>query len=314
MSFQFSDFASQIKAGQSVAARDTLGLRQWAWSDGVISQSEAEGLFDLNNVGRSPAREWVDFFVEAVTEYVVNQQSPRGYVDDDKAAWLMARIDHDGHVDSLAELELLVKVLESAMNVPGSLKSYALAQIERIVLTGSGPTRQGGDITPGRIDDAEVALLRRLIFARGGDGALKVSEDEADLLFRIKDATLTADNAVGWAQLFVQGVGNFLMAHGGDKALSLDETRRLDGFLTHKSDGVLGFAARIGRGLDWQGARDAVFDNDDLDEIAAREAAIAKDREISGVEQAWLDARISADGARDVLEEALLAFIETEKA
>ena len=72
---------------------------------------------------QSPPREWVDFFVEAIDAYVVHQQAPVGYVDDAKADWLIDRIDSDGRVDSLGELELLVKILEDATNVPEALKS-----------------------------------------------------------------------------------------------------------------------------------------------------------------------------------------------
>ena len=65
--------------------------------------------------------------------------APRGYVSEENAAWLIARIDHDGRVDTLSELELLVKVLETALNAPASLKDYALRQIEDAVLSGTGP-------------------------------------------------------------------------------------------------------------------------------------------------------------------------------
>ena len=47
-------------------------------------------------------------------------------------------------LDSLTELELLVKVLEKAIDVPEQLNAYALDQIEQAVLTGEGPTRDGG--------------------------------------------------------------------------------------------------------------------------------------------------------------------------
>ena len=35
----------------------------------------------------SPSREWVDFFVEAITAYLVEQAEPRGYVSDENAEW-----------------------------------------------------------------------------------------------------------------------------------------------------------------------------------------------------------------------------------
>lgn len=129
------------------------------------------------------------------------------------------------------------------------------------------------------------------------------------MLFRLKDATLGADNAPEWERLFVQGVGNFLMANATYAPLDIEEARRLEGFMAHKGDGVFGFLSRMGRSFDAQGARDAVFDNDDLEEIAARDAAFRNDARVTGIENAWLKSRIAADGARDPMEAALLAFL-----
>jgi hypothetical protein len=312
MSFEFSDLAAQLKSGQPMEARDTLALRQWAWADGVISRSEAEGLFQLNALGKSPAREWVDFFVEAVVEFIVHQEEPKGYVSDENAAWLMAQLDADGKVESLGELELLVEVLEKSFNAPDALKAYALKQIEQIVLTGEGPTRVGGDIHAGRIDEAEVTLIRRVIFASGGSGPACVSADEAEMLFRIKDATLGADNATGWQKLFVQGVGNHLMAHSSYHPFTRDEAIKHEAFMNDTHVSIGGFLARLGQKMDFSGAGKVLFDNDDLDEVAAREAIEAADAEVSPVENAWLKAHIDADKANDPLEAALLTFLKAE--
>jgi hypothetical protein len=174
-----------------ITDNEVLKLRRYVWADGSISPDEASQLFDLNDAA-SPSNDWSDFFVEAMCDYLIGRGQPRGYVTDADADWLMFHINRDGRVDSFAELELIVKLFERAEYVPESLKRFALTAIQQIVLTGEGPTRRGGDIAPGRIDDAEVALLRRLIFARGGDGPAKVSRTEAELLFRWKDATLEA--------------------------------------------------------------------------------------------------------------------------
>jgi hypothetical protein len=312
MSFEFSDLAAQLKAGHPIDARDTLALRQWAWADGVISKSEAEGLFQLNALGKSPAREWVDFFVEAIVEFIVHQEEPKGYVSDENAAWLMAQLDADGRVESLGELELLVEVLEKSLNAPESLKTYALKQIEQIVLTGEGPTRVGEDIHSGRIDEAEVTLLRRVIFASGGSGPACVSADEAEMLFRLKDATLGASNAPGWQQLFVQGVGNHLMAHSSYHQFSRDEAIKHEAFMNDTHVNIGGFLARLGQKFDFGGAQQALFDNDDLDEIGAREAAETADAAVSPSENVWLQAHINADNVNDPLEAALLEFLKSE--
>lgn len=308
MTFPFTDLAAALKAGGSLAGGDVLAARRSAWGDGAISDAEADALFELNQLAKDPPAEWVDFFVEAMVEFVVNRQPPRGYVDDANAAWLMSRIDRDGRVDTMAELELLVKLLETALNAPADLKAYALRQIEAAVLTGEGPTRRGGAIHPGVIDEAEVALLRRLIFASGGDGALIVSRDEADMLWRLKDATLGADNAPGWQDLFVKAVGNHLTAWSSYDALERDEAARLEAFVADTSGGVGSFLARMARSDPREGFRAVFGDKAGPDHAAMAAAAEA----VTSEESAWLDGRVQADGALDPLERALLDFIAEE--
>ncbi|WP_034158339.1 hypothetical protein [Sphingomonas sp. ERG5] len=304
------DLTAKLKAKAELTSDDTLALRRVAWPDGVIEPAEAEAIFDLNTSVKGKSRDWVDFFVEAMTAYLVEQQSPKGYVDDAKAAWLMAKIDSDGRVDSLGELELLVKVLESATNVPETLKTYALRQIETIVLTGTGPTRDGGSLDAGSINAAEVKLLRRVVYAQASDGPALVSRAEADMLFRIKDATLAAANAPEWQTLFVQAVGNHLMAHGDYHALSRERATELDTFMNDTRSGVGGFLGRLaGSGVS-DGFR-SIFG--EKPQEVDHDAAVAADRAIIADEQAWLTSRINADQGLDSLEKALLAFIVAEQ-
>jgi hypothetical protein len=291
---------------------ETLSLRATLlrWADGKISTPEADALFDINNLGKSVDREWVDFFVEAITEYVVNGQEPHGYVDDTNADWLMARIDRDGRVESLGELELIVKILEKAINLPAALKEYALKQIESVVLTGEGPTRAGGDLRPNTVDESEVVLLRRIIFAQSGEGALIVSDGEADMLFRIKDATLGRDNAPGWQQLFVQGVGNHLMAHSDYTPLQRDEAIRLEAAMNDIKPNLARFFSRMST-RNFKGSLTEIFRSQDA---VDPDAAIEADRAITPAESDWLKRRLDADAVLDPMELALLDFIAQESA
>ena len=245
MTAPFLSLAAELKAKAALAPADILSLRRIAWPDGRIDPAEAEAIFDLNDAVRSADREWLDFFVEAMNDYVVRQTAPAGYVDEAKAQWLIARIDRDGRVDSLGELELLVKILEDATNAPASLKSYALSQIETAVLTGSGPTRGGDALDPGSVNAAEAGLLRRILFAQAGDGPACVSRAEADMLFRIKDLSLGAANAPEWDKFFVQAVGNHLMAYNSYRPLARDEAARLDAFVGDNQASVGGFFRRM---------------------------------------------------------------------
>jgi hypothetical protein len=291
-----------------ISDEEVLKLRQYVWADGSISPDEASQLFDLNDAA-SPSNDWSDFFVEAMCDYLIGRGQPRGYVTQADADWLMYNLNRDGEIDSYAELELIVKLFERAEAVPESLKRFALTAVQQIVLTGSGPTRRGGDIAPGRIDDAEVTLLRRLIFAPASDGPAKVSRSEAEMLFRLKDATLGADNSAEWKRLFVQGIANFLMAHQTWVPLDGKAQARLEDPRANTTP----FREVLGRlGRNPATIREILFGEDEHGRAAAYDRAVARDAEVTPEESAWLKQLLDADGARDPLEQALLDFLEAD--
>ena len=178
MSMHFRDLTAQAAADGAISAEEILTLRGAGWADGQMDPEEAESLFLANEALRNPGPDWCDFFVEALSEFVVNTVEPHGYVDQLMGDELVSRIDRDGRIGTMTELELLVRVLEKALSVPDSLKAYALRQLEDIVLSGEGPTR-AGVLDPKGINEVECRLLRRVIFAAGGDRPAAASRAEA---------------------------------------------------------------------------------------------------------------------------------------
>lgn len=297
---------TDIPARNPISDEEVLKLRRYVWADGSISPDEAAQLFDLNDAAL-PSNNWSDFFVEAMCDYLIGRGQPRGYVTDADANWLIFHINRDGQVESHAELELIVKLFERAVYVPQTLKQFALETIEQIALTGAGPTRRGGDIKPGSVDDAEVTLLRRLIFAPASDGPAKVSKSEAELLFRLKDATLGADNSAEWKRLFVQGIANYLMAHQAWVPLKGAEQVRLEDPSTPRSAPFREVLERVRRNPN--SLLEAIFGKSEQKWIAEHEEAVAREAEVTPQEAEWLKALLDADNARDELEQALLDFL-----
>lgn len=306
MSMHFRELAEQAMADGSIAPNEILALRHEGWSSGVIDADEADAIFVLNErIGESSA-EWSDFFVEALSEYLVNQLAPRGYVDESQAEWLIERIDNDGKLGSMTELELLVKVLEKAIGVPEHLRSYAQSQIERAVLSGTGPTRDGGALEQGNVTQAEANLLRRMVFASGSDRPAAVSRREAEMLFRIKDAALGADNAPEWKLLFVQGVGNYLEGFGGADPLTRERAVELESFMSNSASSIGGFFSRIAHS-DIKSGFSGVFGR--KPETSNRDVQVAAAEAITGEEQIWLQGQIDANHQVDEYDQALLEFL-----
>lgn len=312
MTYQFRALAERAQADGAITADEILALRRDGWADGRIEPSEAEAIFVVNDHLAERTTAWADFFVEAIAEYVVAGGSPRGFVSEEQADWLIAHLDRDGRVDSLAELELLATLFDKAQAVPERLKAYALSQIEQAVLTGEGPTRDGGSLAPGCITPAECGLLKRYVYSFAGDGPGGISRAEAEMLFRIKDATLGADNAPGWADLFVHAVGNHLMAHNRFQQVSTDRARQLDGFMTDATPRLGAFFGRMAKSDLGSNFRDAAagvlgFGKKGSGRDLAGE--VAADQRITESEDAWLQQQVDANHQLDALDKALLRFI-----
>lgn len=312
MSFQFSELAKSVSADRAIAPDELLALRQLGWGDGQIHRAEAESIFAINGVLAEPDAAWTDFFVEAMGEFVLNGTEPRGYVDEAEADWLIDALDQDGRLESMAELELLARIMERAGNVPDRLKHFALKRIEAAVLTGTGPTRCGGELADTHITSAECKLVRRFIFASGGHGPAAVSRFDAEMLFRLKDATLGHENAAEWQALFVDGVANYLKGFSLQKAqLSHSRRKELEDFIADDSVSVGRFFGRM--------AKSAPQVHNHFGKVFGKKAAApgVTEREANGIlvtetEQKWLNGMIEADGEVDALEKALLDRIAND--
>lgn len=311
MTLHFRALAAQAAGDGTISADEILALRRAAWPDGKIDPEEAEAIFIMNDQLAAPTREWSDFFLEALVEFTVNGTEPRGHVSDENARWLIERVSHDGKVESLTELELLVRVLEKALSAPEALRLFVLEQLEREVLSGEGPTRCGGELQPGVITAAECALIRRTIFASGGERPAGVSQREAEMLFRLKDRTLGAPNAPEWERLFVQGVGNYLQGWNGAKGLSRERAGELEAFMNDRTSHVGRFFGRMARtsasGFA-QGLREVTFGRKQPMRDIATEAA--GDHGVTDAEWLWLESQIDANDQVDPLDQALLRFLE----
>jgi hypothetical protein len=313
MSMHFRDLADKVAADGAITPDEILALRQVGWNDGRINPDEAEAIFAINEALAQLTADWSDFFVEALVDFVVNRVEPKGYVSEAQADWLIGRIDRNGRVECMTELELVVRLFERALSVPQSLRDYALRQIEAAVQTGEGPTRDGGSLEKGNVSHAEARLLRRILFASGSDRPAGISRAEAELLYRIKDATLGADNAAEWKPLFVQGVGNYLAGFTSFQPLSSERAAELEAFMNDSRSSLGGFVGRMGKSTlrdnffdilgDWLGR-----DRKSID----RSAQVTAAREIDVEEQSWLEASIDANGQVDEYDQALLTFLEEE--
>ncbi|MGB3796847.1 MAG: hypothetical protein WA957_11150 [Alteraurantiacibacter sp.] len=309
MSFEFAEIARHAAADRTITLEEVRALRGAGWADGQMSREEAEIIFATQHAIESPSREWSDFFVEAIQNFVLNDSDPRGFASAEEANWLIGQIETDGKVCSMTELELLTRIIERAQNVPETLKTFALGVLEREVLEGVGPTRCGGELSETHVSAAECRILRRVVFGHSSDRPAAVSRREAEVLFRIKNAVTGSDNTPEFERLFVQAVGNYLIgfAHSNGQ-ISRERMLELEAFVADNKASIGRFMGSMAKNA--PNAFGVVFGK--KDEGPSRSQQVAAEAEINGMEQAWLDQQIAESGEVDRYDAALLAFIAEE--
>ena len=299
------------RAGR-IAAEDVLRLRRNIYGDRTITEAQIDALFELDRSCSDKASEWTDLFSEALADYLVEQREPRGYLDEANADWLIGRITRDGRIDTATELEVLVTLLEKSKQSPERLVRFALEAVREAVLHGSGPARRGGEYKPGVITEADVNLLRRVLFAYGGDQHIVVSRAEAELLFDLNDATAQADNHPSWPDLFVKAIANSVLFYSGYTVPTRQDALRREQWLDEPAS-IGSFFSRMVEGLGSVFSSYGLPRDSSSADTSSAEAGVSQARQITEQEARWLAARIDRDRVLHENEKALLTFLK-EKA
>ncbi|HYC98615.1 hypothetical protein [Brevundimonas sp.] len=299
-----TDLCTDIVARGEVTANDVLALRREVFGEITVTPEEVEALFRVDEGTERRVPEWRAFFLEAMTDWLVRQQEPSGYITQEQADWLVARIEADRRVRNGTELELVVRALELADEAPASLSAFGLSLVTRAVVENDGI-----------ISADEVERMRRLVFALAGPGRMAVTREEAGALFDLNDATRGRDNDPGWTDFFKRAVANAVTAAAGWAPPERAEALRRQAWLEAPEGDPVGLVgetlAETGR-LTPARIRDALFGSDhayQAEHVARHEREIASAAPVDREEACWLLDRIGRDGEFDVNERALIGFL-----
>jgi hypothetical protein len=126
MTAPLAELKTQILEDGIVDTEEVAQLRERLYADGIIDREEADFLFELNDAvsGKPNDPSWTTLFAEAIAAHVLQDETSPGVVDEDEAAWLIAKLQADGQIDDV-EKALLAKILAEAKSVPDSVRNLA---------------------------------------------------------------------------------------------------------------------------------------------------------------------------------------------
>jgi len=306
--------AAELRKRNEITEADVLRLRREVFGDGIVARHEAELLLELNRAVERQCRHWDHYLVEALTDHIVEQAEPRGYVSPDHGNWLIDRLSGDNRVCRANEIELLVRVLNRAQSAPDRLAAFALSQAARFAMH----AEQG---QPAAISEAEAELIRLILYAYGGEQGASISRAEAEALFELNERTDPGANHPAWRELFVKAIANYLMAAATFRAPSrmaaLAREEWLDDTDVDVKSMLVGAVTGLGQLFAGALLEDLEDAHTQIERAWARrnarlEAEIAEAEIVTSDEARWLIDRLTRDGRVDDAEKALLAFLKRE--
>ncbi|MCC7252528.1 hypothetical protein [Hyphomicrobium sp.] len=300
----------------SIKDSDVTRLKRAFAEDPQIHENEAETLLRLNRSCPIHAPSWSGFLADAIADYILNQSGPEGYITIEKSRWLVARLATDGWIANRAEFDLLVAVLGKARWFPLSLATFALEQVAGAVIHGFGPLRrvpgplalQGA--VPGTIGEPEIALIRTILNAFGGDSALPLTRPEAEILLDINRAVAGRLPPPAWTDLFAKAVANVVLAEHGyavpPRAVALTPGAVAQPAAT-VGEQVTRSLGQLRRDYHTQSCEERA-----LARLERQRIEIVTGEEVAAEEAGWLTDRLLSSLRPSAIEAAVLAHLDRE--
>lgn len=200
MTKPLNDLASDIIADGIVDAEEVKKIRERLYADGIIDREEADFLFTINDAvsGANNDPSWKDFFVEAISNYVLKDEVSPNEIDEDEAQYLISKIQADENVDDI-EMATLAHIIATAKSTPELFQKFVLSSLKDAILE------------DGIIDETEVQTIRMVIYGTGGGAGEGVDRAEADFIFDLNDAVSGKENHPSWLSLFVEAISKHVL-------------------------------------------------------------------------------------------------------
>ena len=114
-----SELKQSILEDGVIDAQEVKQLKEVLYADGVIDKEEAEFLFELNDAvsGKDNDASWETFFINTISDFLLEDETSPGEIDEEEAQWLLQKIQGDGQLDKI-ERALLDNLKNKSKSFP----------------------------------------------------------------------------------------------------------------------------------------------------------------------------------------------------
>jgi uncharacterized tellurite resistance protein B-like protein len=115
----------EVTADGKIDGDEVAKMKKVLYEDGKIDQEEADFLFKVNDTVSDADNHpgWRKLFIQAISDFLLKDETSPGEVDKIEATWLINKIQGDGVVDG-AEKELLLYLHKHAKKIDSKLEKF----------------------------------------------------------------------------------------------------------------------------------------------------------------------------------------------
>ncbi|MDR1594421.1 MAG: YqhA family protein [Prevotellaceae bacterium] len=125
-------------ANKVIGETEIKQLREALHADGMIDKAKANMLFELKDafLDKNNHSTWEPFFIDSITDFLLNDEESPGEIDEKEAKWLRAKIQHDGKLGRIDKV-LLTNLKRKSINFPEMLhfKNKSILFFETILFS-----------------------------------------------------------------------------------------------------------------------------------------------------------------------------------
>ena len=213
---------AEVLTDGTIGADDVLCLRRALYKDGVLGADEAALIVRLHHRAQVRHPEWDQFYVEALSDHFFWRKRDDRTLTEDDCRWLIDCIAADGKIEDATELKLLLNLLRRSSGSTPEFRGFVQQAALDSILTSTVPLYGLGERRAGAIDEADVEMVRSLVYGQASENGLAISRQEADFLFDLNDRTSGQPNAPAWTATFVKAVTMYVL-YQGDSPDRVDE-------------------------------------------------------------------------------------------
>jgi hypothetical protein len=206
--------ASAIAGKLRLTAEDIMLLRKHMFPRGVTSADDAQQLLALHRAAQEKCAEWDNWFVETMAAFIVSHLRHQQWQGERDLDWLIGMLSRNGKIETPAELELLLHVMEMAAGVPDALSAFALDQLRIALETGAGAYAATRNAKRSGIAADDIEFIFRILRDSLSAGRMMLSKREVAALDRIGALVHGRANHPAWKALVQSVVIRVPQSHG----------------------------------------------------------------------------------------------------